>query len=211
MERTSASLAGPLGVATESLSAAGNRGSRPRARLGSPRPYKPSRLACITSALRNRRPLPPCPTVHPPPPEVVGRSGVYTERARNHSWCLRAESSTARPVVVRRRGRNAVKPPRVVVSPPVCPILGKFISLLSALFSYACSSVYLVTWAGDLSFRAHRLWRRRGLECTAVGWPSTEGFELVAVDLLRNDRDQTIAHPFVQLNRDHRSTIPWLG
>lgn len=104
MERTSASLAGPLGVATESLSAAGNRGSRPRARLGSPRPYKPSHLACIASALRNRRPPPPCPTVHPPPPEVVGRSGVYTERARNHPWCLRAESSTARPVVVRRKG-----------------------------------------------------------------------------------------------------------
>jgi hypothetical protein len=42
LDRTSASLADPLGVATESLSAAGNRGSRPRARLGSPRPYKPA-------------------------------------------------------------------------------------------------------------------------------------------------------------------------
>jgi hypothetical protein len=40
LEQTSASLAGPLEVATESLSTAGNRGSRPRARPGSPRPYK---------------------------------------------------------------------------------------------------------------------------------------------------------------------------
>jgi hypothetical protein len=52
---------------------------------------------------------------------------------------------------------------------------------------------------------------RRGLECTAVRWPSTEGFELVVVDLLRNGRDQTVAHPFVLMNRDHRSTIPRLG
>jgi hypothetical protein len=111
---------------------------------------------------------PPCLIVHLPPLVVVGRSGVYIERARNHTWCLRAESSTARPVVVRRRGRNAVKPPRVVVSPPMCPILGKFTSLLSALLSCACSSVYLETWAGDLSFRAHRLWRRR------AAWASSQ-------------------------------------
>ena len=76
-------------------------------------------------------------------------SGVYTEWARNSPWCLRAESSTARPVGVRRRGRNAVKPPRVVVSPTVCPILGKFTSLLSALSSSTCSSVQFVYGARE--------------------------------------------------------------
>jgi hypothetical protein len=92
---------------------------------------------------------PPCPIVHLPPLVVVGRSGVFTERARNHTWCLRAESSTARPVVVRRSGRNAVKPPRVVVSPTVCPILCKFTSLLSALSSSTCSSVQFVYGARE--------------------------------------------------------------
>jgi hypothetical protein len=76
--------------------------------------------------------------------------GVYTEWARNPPWCLRAESSTARPVGVRRRGRNAVKPPRVVVSSLVRPILGKFTSLEFAMIL----SVFSICWIGDSSVKA---------------------------------------------------------
>jgi hypothetical protein len=77
-------------------------------------------------------------------------SGVYTEWARNPPWCLRAESSTARPVGVRRRGRNAVKPPRVVVSSLVRPILGKLTSLEFAMIL----SVFSICWIGDSSVKA---------------------------------------------------------
>jgi hypothetical protein len=77
-------------------------------------------------------------------------SGACTELARNHPWCPRAESSTARPIVVRRRGRNAVKPPRVVVSSPVCPILGKFTSLGFAKIL----SVFSIRRIGDSSVMA---------------------------------------------------------
>jgi hypothetical protein len=97
-----------------------------------------------------QRIAPPCTAVHPPPPEVVGRSGVYTERARDHLWCLHAESLTARPVVVRWRRRNAVKPPCVVVSSPVRPILGKFTSLGFAMIL----SVFSIRRIGDSSIMA---------------------------------------------------------
>jgi hypothetical protein len=108
---------------------AGAMDGLPRAINRAPRPF------LLTSSSSPPSLLPAGERAQRKPPLIRRRrprlrigSGACTELARNHPWCLRAESSTARPIVVRRRGRNAVKPPRVVVSSPVCPILGKFTS-----------------------------------------------------------------------------------
>jgi hypothetical protein len=64
----------------------------------------------------------------PPPrhrPKLEIGSGSYTELERSHPWCLRVESTTARPLIARRRGRSAAKPPGLVVSLSAHVILGK--------------------------------------------------------------------------------------
>jgi hypothetical protein len=82
---------------------------------------------------------PPCLPIHLPLPEVVGGIGGLHRRERSHPWCLRAESATALPLIVCRRGRNTGKPPGLVVSSLARPILGKFTSPVFAVANLSCS------------------------------------------------------------------------